>query len=71
MSEIAPCSDGVMFDGKHVAVIACTMASTGGLWFGNSGLVGIVVVETEESIVVDDSVINVGAVAATPPASVG
>ena len=54
-----------------MAVIACTMASTGGPSFGNSGSVGIVVVETLESTVVDDSVTNVGAVADQPPSRDG
>ena len=71
ISDIACCSVGVIFDGKPVAVIACTMASTGGPSFGNSGSIGIVVVDTLESIVVDGAVTNVGAVADQPPVSDG
>ena len=61
----------MIFEGNPVAVIACTMASTGGPSFGNSGSVGIVVVETLVSTVVDDSVTNVGAVADQPPSRDG
>jgi hypothetical protein len=47
------------------------MASTGGPSFGNSGTAGIVVVETLKSIVVDDSVTYVGAIADQPPSRDG
>ena len=71
ISDNACFNVGVIFDGNPVAVIACTMASTGGPSFGNSGVVGIADVGTFESIVVDYSVTNVGAVADQPPSRDG
>ncbi|CAB4609478.1 unannotated protein [freshwater metagenome] len=71
MSDNAPCNVGVMFPGRPVADMACTMASIGALGAGNSGAVGTTdVVDTSGSIVV--VVLRmVGAVAATPPFIVG
>ena len=62
--------DGVIFDGKPVAAIACTIASIGVPGPGNSGSTGTVVVEILGSIVVVAAT-KVGAVATTPLSRAG